>query len=130
MGENTYGIIDEEHLALIKTIERKSAVEIIEKYRSLILKDNISQNDLDTIYQINLVEILSYIWFFATEKVYSATDFAHAKELFSIVYKKEHIEVIVAELYAKKKVGGEDALRDSIKILLKSNRDTETLTKI
>lgn len=130
MGENTYGIIDEEHLALIKTIEKKSAVEIIEKYRSLILKDNISQNDLDTIYQINLVEILSYIWFFATEKVYSATDFTHAKELFSKVYKKEHIEVIVAELYAKKKVGGEDALRDSIKELLKSNRDTETLTKI
>ena len=125
-----YGKVNEERLSIIKNMKRDIIVQSIEKCSNLLDKSPKTQNDLTLIYQINLVEILSSIWFFATEKVYSATDFAHAKELFSKVYKKEHIEVIVAELYAKKKVGGEDALRDSIKVLLKSNRDTETLTKI
>ena len=125
-----YGKVNEERLSIIKSMKRDTIVQSIEECSNLLDKNPKTQDDLTLIYQINIAEILSYIWFFATEKVYSATDFAHAKELFSKFYKKEHIEVIVAELYAKKKVGGEDALRDSIRELLKSNRDAETLTKI
>lgn len=42
MDEKKYGIIDEKRLSLIKTTEKTSAVQIIEKYRNLVLKDELS----------------------------------------------------------------------------------------
>lgn len=64
------------------------------------------------------------------KKYTRATDFSHAKELFMKIYKKEHIEVIIAELYAKKNVGGEDALREPVRELLKRQQDSQTLTML
>lgn len=125
-----YGCINEQGLSLIMKTDREYAVRTIEEYSTLISKENLTQTDLDIIYQINLMEILGFIWYFATEKIYSAADFSRAENLLFKVYKKEHVEVIIAKLYAKKKIGGEDALRESIRELLKKQKDLEKLQGI
>ena len=127
INKEKYGCINEQGLSSIMKIDRGYAVRTIEKYSALISKENLTQTDLDIIYQINLAEILGLIWYFATEKVYSATDFSRAENLFLKIYKKEHVEIIIAKLYVKKKIGGENALRESIRNLLKVQRDSEKL---
>ena len=125
-----YGIINEERLSIIRNMDRNTIKQSISKYDCLFADDSLTQNNLELLYQSNPVDFLCYIWYFATEKVCSATDFSHAKELFMKIYKKEHIEVIIAELYAKKNVGGEDALREPVRELLKRQQDSQTLTML
>ena len=127
LDKENYGCINEQRLSSIMKIDRDYAVKTIEKYSTLIYKKNLTQEDLDIIYQINLMEVLGLIWYFATEKVYSVMDFSRAEDLFLKIYKKDHIEIIIAKLYAKKKIGGEDALRESVRDLLKEQKDLEKL---
>lgn len=127
LDKENYGCINEQRLSSIMKIDRNYAVKTIEKYSTLIYKKNLTQEDLDMIYQINLMEVLGLIWYFATEKVYSVMDFSRAEDLFLKIYKKDHIEIIIAKLYTKKKIGGEDALRESVRDLLKEQKDPEKL---
>lgn len=127
LDKENYGCIKEQRLSSIMKIDRDYAVKTIEKYSTLIYKKNLTQEDLDMIYQINLMEVLGLIWYFATEKVYSVMDFSRAEDLFLKIYKKDHIEIIIAKLYIKKKIGGEDALRESVRDLLKEQKDPEKL---
>ena len=125
-----YGIINEKRLLIIKNMDRNTIEQSISKYDYLFSDDSLTQNRLELIYQINPVDYLCYIWHYATEKVYSATDFSRAKKLFLKICKTEHVEVLLAELYAKKNVGGEDALREPVRELLKRQQDSQTLTML
>lgn len=123
--EESYGKINKDYWDSICVIERDDAINYIAQCEAVL-----DSNQTYKIYAIDIKEVIKCVWFFALEKTFSASDFKKAEKVFSRIYKYSHADVIIAGLYAKKKLGGEDALRDAVRDLLKSQTDTHILTLI
>ena len=118
MDEGTYGKINKRYWDGVIGLKRTSVVAYIEQCENLLNSTN-----FDDIFSIDLEEVLRCVWFFATEKTFAALDFQKAEKVFSRIYKRSYADVTIADLYAKKKMGGEDVLRDPVRALLKSEED-------
>lgn len=125
MDEGTYGKINKRYWDGVIGLKRTSVVAYIEQCENLLNSTN-----FDDIFSIDLEEVLKCVWFFATEKTFAALDFQKAEKVFSRIYKRSYADVTIADLYAKKKMGGEDVLRDPVRALLKSEEDSKKLTLI
>lgn len=125
MDENGYGKINKKYWDTVNGLERSTVVSYIAKCEKLL-----NGTQFDKLFAIDIEEVLKCVWFFATEKTFSASDFQKAESVFSRIYKYSHADVIVADLYAKKKMGGEDVLRDPVRNLLKVEHDSQKLTLI
>ena len=125
MADDSYGKINKVYWDEITGMIRADAVSYISQCENLL-----SGTDFDQLYAIELNKVLKCVWFFATEKTFSASDFQKATNVFQRIYKGHHSDVIIADLYAKKKMGGEDVLRDQIRELLKVVTDSKMLTRI
>ena len=91
---------------------------------------NMSSHNYPQIFAIDIEEILRCVWFYATDKPYSAESFKKAVNVFDRLAEEPHVDVTIAELYAMKQMGGEDVLRDRIRNMLKSTHIAEELTLI
>lgn len=111
---DNYGKIDKAYWDYICNGNRSDSVNFITKCETLL-----DSTEFDEIYKLNVDTILSCVWFFATEKTFSASDFQKAQSIFYRIYRNIHVDVIIAELYVKKRIGGEDVLHDCIRELLK-----------
>lgn len=125
MADDSYGKINKVYWDEITGMIRSDAVSYINQCENLL-----SSTDFDRLYAIELNKVLKCVWFFATEKTFSASDFQKATNVFQRIYKGHHSDVIIADLFAKKKMGGEDVLRDQIRELLKVVYDSKMLTRI
>lgn len=125
MMEDSYGKVNKAYWDEINSMSRADAMDYINRCEYLL-----GNTDFSNLYAIDLNKVLKCIWFFATEKTFSASDFQKAQNVFSRIYKRTHSDVIIADLYAKKKMGGEDVLRDTIRGLLKVEQDSQKLTQI
>lgn len=125
MDEGTYGKINKRYWDGVIGLKRTSVVAYIEQCENLL-----NSTKFDDIFSIDLEEVLRCVWFFATEKTFAALDFQKAEKVFSRIYKRSYADVTIADLYAKKKMGGEDVLRDPVLTLLKSEEDSKKLTLI
>lgn len=125
MDEKAYGKINKKYWNTVSGLQRTVVVKYINKCDRLL-----DSTQFDSIYAIDIAEVLQCVWFFATEKTFSASDFQKAESVFSRIYKYSHADLIIADLYAKKKMGGEDVLRDSVRNLLKVEQDSQKLTLI
>lgn len=125
MDEKSYGKINKAYWDAVCVMKRDDAVNYISRCEYLL-----SSNQFDDLFTIDIAMVMKCVWFFATEKTFSASDFQKAESVFSRVYKYSHADLIIAGLYAKKKMGGEDVLRDPVRDLLKVQGDSHILTLV
>ncbi len=77
------------------------------------------------IYQFKTDKALEYVWYYAMEKPYSATNFKKADKVFQQYYHGVCMDVDIAKLYVKSRLGGEQAIREDVKQLLKAHQMTD-----
>ena len=123
MDEKRYGKINKKYWDAVRALQRTTVVTYVSKCEKLL-----DSTQFDNIYALDIEEVLKCVWFFATEKTFSASDFHKAESVFSRLYKCSHADLIIANLYAKKKMGGEDVLRDPVHDLLKEEQTSQKLT--
>lgn len=123
MDEKSYGKINNAYWDSVCAMNRDDAVSYISRCEYLL-----GSPQFDELYAIDIEQVVKCVWFFATEKTFSASDFQKAESIFSRIYKYSHADLIIADLYAKKKMGGEDVLRDPVRNLLKVEEDSDILT--
>ena len=120
-----YGKIDKEYWDSINSMERGEAIDYINK-----CKRTIDNKDVDGIYRIDIKEVLKCVWFFASEKIFVLSDYQSAISIFNKIYRRKHLDIMIADLYVKMKVGGEEVLREPIRKILKEEQRVEWLTAI
>lgn len=126
MDETAYGKNNKKYWDTVNGLERTAAVAYIAKCEKLL-----DSTDFNAIFKIDIEEVLKCIWFFATERTFSASDFQTAKGVFyRIHHKSMNADVILAGLYAKKKVGGEEVLGEVLRELLKLENSSQLLTLV
>ena len=125
MDSTNYGRIQKDYLDAVRSMNKIMADTIIAN-----CERNMSSHNYPQIFAIDIEEILRCVWFYATDKPYSAESFKKAVNVFDRLAEEPHVDVTIAELYAMKQMGGEDVLRDRIRNMLKSTHIAEELTLI
>ncbi len=119
MDESNYGKINKAYWDSVCAMERYDAVGYISRCEYLL-----GSSEFDEIYAIDIEKVIECVWFFATEKTFSASDFQKVKDIFYRIHNYCHADLIIADLYTKKKLGGEDVLRDPVRDWLKTLEDS------
>ncbi len=125
MDSANYGGIQKLYWDSVRSMNKNTADSIITNCERSLSSHNYSQ-----IFAIDVEAVLRCVWFYATDKPYSADSFKKAVNLFNCLAEKPHVDVTIAELYAMKQMGGEDVLRDCIRNMLKSPHAVKELTLI
>jgi hypothetical protein len=123
---SNYGRVNKPYWSLISGMNRREAKEIVAQYNMAYE----SNKTYDKCVLLNPEQMLNCVWFFASEKPYSAADLRMASDLFKRIYRQSHNDLLMANLYAMKQIGGEDALRDTVRDLLKRGGDSYELMLI
>ena len=114
MDSANYGRIQKTYLDFVRSMNKSTADTIIAN-----CERNMSSHSYSQIFTIDIETVLRCVWFYATDKPYSAESFKKAVKVFNRLVEKPHVDVEIAELYAMKQMGGEDVLRDHIRHMLK-----------
>ena len=131
MQGNEYGKSDGAFWDSVQRMDRKDAYALLEKYTAALAP--VGFDSVKRIWEIDVDDLVKVIWFFAIDKNYSAHEYQNACRQFRRVYKADHIETVIANLYARNRIGGEDALRDPIDDILRNGAlaaDAESLSYI
>lgn len=123
LDEGSYGNINRSFWNAICGMARTDVVRYIS-----ICEQNLSNTQ--HFYEIDIEKVLECVWFFAIEKPFSASDFQKAKNVFHRVYKQIHVDTVIADLYVKKSIGGEDVLRVQVLDLLNKRLSPRFLTLV
>ena len=115
MDADHYGIIQKAYMVSVRSMNKATADTLITNCERSLASPDYSQ-----IFAIDIEEVLRCIWFYATDKPYSAESFKRAVNVFSFIAEYPHIDVTIAELYTLKQVGGEDALLNRISDIVRS----------
>lgn len=138
-----YGKINKSYWDTVRSMSKEAVDSIITGYvkrlpsnkmGSVIITTGYTRaltlDDFTKIFAIDIDMVLKCIWFYATEKPYSAEAFKKAVAVFNYVYKRPIVDITIAELYSMKQMGGEEVLRDKIRNMLKTQHSSEELTLI
>lgn len=125
MDSANYGRIQKTYLDSVRSMNKSTTDTIIAN-----CERNMSSHSYSQIFAIDIEAVLRCVWFYATDKPYSAESFKKAVNVFNRLVEKPHVDVTIAELYAMKQMGGEDVLRDRIRNMLKTTHTAEELTLI
>lgn len=126
MDTTKYGSIQKEYWDLIHHLSKNAADTIISN-----IYDSIYTNSYLKIFAIDIEVVLRCIWVYAIEKPYSAESFNRAVSVFKCLVDIPHVDVMIAELYALKQVGGEDILSEKVRTTLKNdNNNAKVLSTI
>ena len=125
MDSANYGRIQKTYLDSVRSMNKSTADTIIAN-----CERNMSSHSYSHIFAIDIENVLRCVWFYATDKPYSAESFKKAVNVFNRLVEEPHVDVTIAELYAMKQMGGEDVLRDRIRCMLNTTRTAEELTLI
>ena len=118
---HNYGNINKEYWLSVKQQGKESVDFYIENC------ENVIQNaDNDKILKIDIEQVLKCVWFYATEKPYSAKAFQKAVKVFEEIYKGRITDIDIAEFYAIKQVSGEEILREKLRELPDSKEKLES----
>lgn len=125
MDPDNYGRIQKTYWDSVRSMNKSTVDSIIANSEK-----NLSSRNYSQIFAIDVEAVLRCIWFYATDKPYSAENFKKAVNVFNRLVEKPHVEVEIAELYAMKQLGGEEVLRNHIRSLGDSIYTAEELTLI
>ena len=125
MDSANYGRIQKAYWDFIRSMNKSMVDTIIAN-----CERSISTHSYSQIFAIDIEVVLRCVWFYATDKPYSAESFRNAVNVFNCLVEKSYVDVTIAEMYAMKQMGGEDVLRDRIRNMLNPTYTAEKLTLI
>lgn len=125
MDGSNYGKINKAYWDTVRSMPKQTVDSIIHDYTQRLASHNYAK-----VFEIDIDVVLKSIWFYATEKPYSAEAYKKAVSVFNSIYKRRCVDVTIAELYSMKQMGGEEVLRDRIRDMLKGQHSSEELTMI
>lgn len=117
IDSRNYGAVQKATLNHIKSMQKADVDSKIQ-----YIQEVLEQKSYKNLWKVDVLEIKQYLWFYALHKPYSAMDFDRTQSIFNRVYKNANIEVLLAEIYAIKQVGGTDILKNKIKEVLKDEQ--------
>lgn len=120
MDINNYGHIQKEYWITFQNQGKENVDSYIQS-----CEDVIKNVENDKILKIDIEQVLKCIWFYATEKPYSAESFQKAVKVFEQIYKGRIADLDIAEFYAIKQVSGEEILQEKWKDLQYSKEKME-----
>lgn len=115
---SNYGNAVPEYLRYIQGMKKQDVDATINYIQNILDKQEYGK-----LWRVDITEVMSCLWFCAMHKPYSALDFERAQNLFYAIYKKPNIEVVIAEAYAIRQIGGAEVLRNKIKQVLDNDLD-------
>lgn len=128
MNESNYGTINTSYWNTMCSLTKAQADSIIsqcEKYKNSKSYSSLMSTDVDA--------ILKCIWFYAASKPFSAQSFSRAVAVFRYFVKRDHTDIVIAELYAKNQMGGDNVVQENVRKMIKDfhyiNKDMQ-LTSI
>lgn len=128
MNESNYGTINTYYWNTMCSLTKAQADSIIsqcEKYKNSKSYLRLMSTDVDA--------ILKCIWFYAASKPFSAQSFNRAVAVFRYFVKSDHVDIVIAELYAKNQMSGDNVVQENVRKMIKdfhyTNRDKQ-LTSI
>lgn len=125
MDNSNYGKINKVYWSAIRSMPKQKVDSTINKYAQSLYLHNYAQ-----VFTIDIDMVLKCVWFYATEKPYSAEAYKKAVSVFNSIYKRLCVDVTISELYSMRQMGGEDILCDRIRNILKNQHSSEELTLI
>lgn len=109
-----YGNVNKEYWHSVRSLSREFVEKTISQNEELL-----GSTEFEKIFAIDLELALKCVWFFSTERPYSILDSQRAIQIFKKIYKKECIDITLAEFFAIKQMGGETVLRERVREMLK-----------
>ncbi len=110
---SSYGDVDKVFWNSVAALNKDKAKWIITEHEKLL-----NSNNYSSIYTLDIDMMLRVIWFYAFQKPYSAESFKKAVDNFNKIQEKEHIDVVTANFYIMKQIGGEEVLENRVKQML------------
>lgn len=110
MDPANYGSIQKAYWDSVRSMNKGTADAIINE----CLRSR-TERDYAQLFATDLESVLRCVWFYATEKPYSAESFQRAVNVFYCLSEREHVDIIIATFYAMKQMGGEEVLYDRIR---------------
>lgn len=123
MDEANYGQVNKNYLQKITSMEHDEA-------NNYISNCNLWKNNPFYYYNfsIDYNKVLECVWFFAIQNTFSASELQRASYVFGRDDKGIlHVDIILANLYSKRKIGGEEVLHNFIRDIQSMQLDTRTL---
>lgn len=105
-----YGAVNQSFWNSVRALNLNVVNQMIDEYDRCL-----ETVDFSGILKIDIEMVLKCVWFYATNKPYSASDFKKSVDIFYRIHKKSNIEVFIAEAFAIKQMGGDDVLREKIR---------------
>lgn len=112
-----YGQIRKDYWDSVRSMKKfdvDSYISNLERY--------ISSKDYQSVFTADATKLLRCVWFYATEKPYSVQSFYRAANLLEQIIEFPHTDITIADLYMKKQMGGEDAIRDVVYDKIRSSK--------
>ena len=119
---DNYGSIRKDYWDSVRSMHKAAADAYIKA-----CQDSLSSRNYSEIFAIDIEEVLRCIWFYATEKPYSAESYQKAADVFNHLVEESNVDVKIAELYAMKQMGGEGVVRDTVRSMTSYSAEKMTL---
>lgn len=109
MNTSSYGKVNQVYFEAVRNMKKEDVDNYI-----VALEKNIQAEKADVVFGIDPEYLLRCVWFYATDTVYNVELFKKASSYF-INLVRNHIDIVIAGLYALMHTGGEDMIEDMIK---------------
>ena len=110
-----YGQVNEQVLKRVQKIRKKDADEVVSKFYM-----HYQNHEWDQFSEMNVNDVLYYLWFYAMNKPFDADYFYKTRILFDIVYKTNCNEPVLAQCFATIQVSGITGISDLIRNRLRN----------
>lgn len=114
IADDEYGKCEAEFLKTTSTIDAQLVKDSVASYWEAF-----ECGDFEKIVSVDLKLLSTYVWYFAMLKPFSAEDFEKISKLYNGFFKNVYTaEILLAELYYIKQMGGDAVIRNRINDLL------------
>ena len=119
-----YGNVNIDYFNYISSLKKEDVDSNLRKIENWVKK-----NSYKEIWDMNIMDLIDAIWFYAINKPFSSSDFEKSITLLNIIHSNTKIQWFIAEAYAINQMGATNVLRDKINELLKNRKlNVEELT--
>ena len=114
IADDEYGKCENEFLKTTSTIDVKLVKDSVDSYWKAF-----ELGDFEKIISVDLKMLSTYVWYYAMLKPFSTEDFERISNLYNGFFKNVYTaEILLAELYYIKQMGGDTVIRNKINDLL------------
>ncbi len=121
MDKEHYGKISNDYYDFVSKQDKANVENYI-----LCVKSIIEKVDIDQISKVQVNDLINCAWYYALEKVFDAGKYNQVLRLFDIIFDgKRPVDFWIANVYAKKRIGGEGAISSNVDDFIKARMTSE-----